>query len=70
MRMLMLCVIVLVFSACGGKSPNQAAQNSKQTPLNQLTQENFTQAILTQSPRVQNSAQSPRRRFPLSHRAI
>ena len=76
MRMLMLCVIVLVFSACGGKSPNQAQnfaqtnthqvaqENPKQTPLNQLTQENFTQAILTQSPRVQNSAQSPRQVSP------
>ena len=64
MRVLVFCVIVLVFSACGGKAPNQATQNSKQIPLNQLTQENFTQTLLAQSPRVQSSAQSPRQVSP------
>lgn len=52
MRMFMLCLIMLVFSACSSQIQYPRLEsNSKQT-------------LLTQSPRTQNSAQSPRQVSP------
>lgn len=52
MRMFVYCLIMLAFSAC-----------SSQTQYPSL-ESNSKQAILTQSPRVQSSAQSPRQVSP------